>query len=170
MLKNVVLILLASFLFSSCIKPVDGEENCNYDPCAIKAPDNEVQAVQTYLTNNGIQAVKHCSGLFYRIENPGTGKTAGVCDGIVINYRGSLINGNVFDARTDPNNPIGFNLGGLITGWINGIPLVKEGGRIHLYVPPTLGYGSRDIVENGQVKIPGGSILIFEIDLKQVIQ
>jgi FKBP-type peptidyl-prolyl cis-trans isomerase FkpA len=166
MFKNFAFIILASLFFSSCIKNTVSERSCDYDACAVKAPESEVQAVQAYLTSNGIEGTtKHCSGLFYRIENPGTGKTAEVCDGIYINYKGTLINGTVFDQRLDTENPIGFQLGSLIPGWINGIPLIKEGGRIHLYIPPSLGYGNRD--NNG---IPGGSILIFEIDLRQVVR
>lgn len=166
MLKNFAFVVFASFLLSSCFKGSDNREMCNYDACLVKASDNEVQAVQTYLTNNNIQAEKHCSGLFYRIETPGTGKTAGVCDNITINYKGSLTNGNVFDQST---NPVTFQLGQLITGWKNAIPLIKEGGRIHLYIPSSLGYGNQDYKDrNGNVIIPGGSILVFEVELKQV--
>ena len=168
MLKNISFIVLVSLFLSSCLKGTTASEVCNYDACAVKAPSSEDQAVQAYLTNNNIDdAIKHCSGVYYRIESAGTGKTPGVCDNITINYQGRLTNGNVFDQST---NPVTFQLGQLILGWRNGIPLIKEGGRIHLYIPPTLGYGNQDVKDrNGNVAIPGGSILVFEVELKQVL-
>jgi FKBP-type peptidyl-prolyl cis-trans isomerase FkpA len=166
MLKNFSFIVLVSFFLSSCIKGTTAGEICNYEACAVKAPASEEQAVQAYLTNNGIEAQKHCSGMYYRIETAGTGKTPGVCDNITINYQGRLTNGQTFDEST---NPVTFQLGQLILGWRNGIPLIKEGGRIHLYIPPSLGYGNQDVRDrNGNVAIPGGSILVFEVELKQV--
>jgi len=166
MLRNIALIGLISISLSSCLKGSTAGDMCNYDPCAIKASANEEQAVETYLENNNIDAQKHCSGMYYVIEAPGTGKTAGVCDRITINYNGSLTNGQVFDKS---NNPVTFELNGLILGWKNGIPLIKEGGRIRLFIPPTLGYGNRDVRDrDGNIAIPGGSILIFDVELKQV--
>jgi FKBP-type peptidyl-prolyl cis-trans isomerase FkpA len=59
-----------------------------------------------------------------------------------------------------------FVLGTLIDGWKIGVPLIKKGGQIRLYIPPSLGYGSSDVRDNqGRVIIPGNSILIFDITL-----
>ncbi len=66
-------------------------------------------------------------------------------------------NGNVFDKSTAP---VAYSLLNLITGWKNGLPLIKKGGKIKLYIPPALGYG-----QNQYQSIPGNSILIFDIDL-----
>lgn len=168
MLKNFIIIILASFFLSSCLKGSVATDMCNYEPCAIKAPSNEDQAVQTYLTNNNItEAQKHCSGMYYSIVTEGSGKTAGVCSNISVNYSGRFTNGTQFDGTT--TSPVTFLLRDVISGWKNGIPLIKEGGRIRLYVPPSLGYGSQDYKDrNGNVVIPGGSILIFDVELKQV--
>ncbi|MDQ3550845.1 MAG: FKBP-type peptidyl-prolyl cis-trans isomerase, partial [Bacteroidota bacterium] len=65
--------------------------------------------------------------------------------------------------------PAIFQLGDLIAAWKNVIPKIKEGGRIVMYVPPSLGYGNRDNRDqNGNIVIPANSILIFEVDLLQV--
>ena len=56
-------------VFTGCSK----EPKCSYNECAYKAPAAEIQAVKDYLTANNITATEHCSGLFYRVENPGTG-------------------------------------------------------------------------------------------------
>lgn len=169
MLRNIVLITLFSFVLSSCIKGSSGNDVCNYDPCAVKASANEEQAIQIYLTNNGIQADKHCSGMYYKIETPGTGKKPNVCSYVTVNYVGTLTNGNKFDETTPITGPRSFPLTGVILGWQNGIPLINEGGRIRLFIPPSLGYGNQDRKdENGNLVIPAGSILIFDVELKQV--
>lgn len=167
MLKNIALIGLISISLSGCLKGSTANDMCSYDPCAVKASANEQQAIETYLGNNNIDAEKHCSGLYYTIETPGTGRTASVCSNITVDYTGKLTNGNQFDASS--SGPVTFLLRNVITGWKSGIPLIKEGGRIRLFIPPSLGYGNQDVKDrNGIVVIPGGSILIFDVELKQV--
>lgn len=154
------------FLFTGCLK--DQETKCNYDECAYKAPAAEIQAVQDYLTANNITATQHCSGLFYRIESEGTGTRPTACNGVYVNYVGMLTDGTIFDQST--NGQAGFYLNRVIQGWTNGIPQVKAGGRIILYIPPSLAYGSQDVKnQQGQVVIPANSILIFEVDLLSVV-
>lgn len=159
MLRTLFVSVFIMAMFAGCMKSEAPTYSCDYDPCALKAPTSEVTAVESYLAANGIQATKHCSGMYYRIDQPGTGSTATVCSNITIAYEGKLANGNVFD-RSDSAT---FNLSGLITGWKNGIPLIKPGGRIYLYIPPTLGYGA-----GPYQTIPGNSILIFRVDLMKV--
>lgn len=102
----------------------------------------------------------HCSGVFYSIQAEGTAANPTACSNISVTYKGMLTNGSVFDQTA---TPVGFNLGMLVPAWRNVLPLIKGGGRIIMYVPPTLGYGSQ---ANGP--IPANSILIFEVDLVTV--
>jgi FKBP-type peptidyl-prolyl cis-trans isomerase FkpA len=146
--------LIFVIAFASCNK----EPKCEYNECSFKAPSNEIQAVKDYLAANNITATEHCSGLFYRLEKPGSGTRPNACSYVLANYKGMLTNGHVFDQS--PPQGVPFEMNGVITGWTNGLQQVKEGGRIHLYIPPSLGYGSQD---NGD--IPAHSILIFEVDL-----
>ncbi|HEY0750704.1 MAG TPA: FKBP-type peptidyl-prolyl cis-trans isomerase, partial [Chitinophagaceae bacterium] len=100
------------------------------------------------------------------INTPGTGATANICSVITINYSGALTNGNTFNQTT---SPVSFRLSDLITGWKNGIPLIKQGGNITLYVPPSLAYGDQERRDqDGNVIIPANSMLIFTIDLVAV--
>ena len=158
-------ILSSAFLFfvlSGCLKNEATVNPCTYDECALKAPANEIQDVQTYLNTSGItNATQHCSGLFYRVATPGVGKTPVVCSTVSAFYTGRFTNGTVFDQTT--TTPANFPLNGVIEGWKKGVPLIKEGGKIFLYIPPTLAYGS-----SGRSGIPPNSILIFEIDLQSV--
>jgi FKBP-type peptidyl-prolyl cis-trans isomerase FkpA len=73
-----------------------------------------------------------------------------------VKYTGRLTNGSVFDSSTGAT----FALANLITGWQQGIPYIGKGGKITLYLPPSLGYGSQ-----ASGSIPANSILIFEIEL-----
>jgi FKBP-type peptidyl-prolyl cis-trans isomerase FkpA len=160
MLRNILAGLLVISAFSGCLKSATETCNANYDPCAFTAPASEIQAVQDYLTANNIQATQHCSGLFYRIDEMGTGATPNVCSNISVTYEGKLTNGTVFDAQ---NVPVVLNLSGVIPGWKDGIPLIKAGGRIYLYIPPSLGYGPY-----GSGPIPGNSVLVFRVELVAV--
>ena len=80
----------------------------------------------------------------------------------MINYTGLLSNGHKFDEGKN----VAFTLGSLMEGWKKGLPLIQKGGKIKLYIPPSLGYGSSDIKDNnGAVVIPANSMLIFDISL-----
>ncbi|MEO6915572.1 MAG: FKBP-type peptidyl-prolyl cis-trans isomerase [Chitinophagaceae bacterium] len=146
-------------LFSfSCIKP--DNYSCNYDACAFVAPAAEVKVVEDYLAANSItDAVKHCSGMYYRIVSPGTGAATTRCALVSVLYKGMLANGSVFDQTTTA--PFQDYLSNLIRAWQIGVPLVKEGGKITMYIPSSLGYGSA----GSGTRIPGNSMLIFDVTL-----
>jgi FKBP-type peptidyl-prolyl cis-trans isomerase FkpA len=154
MLKQIWAVLVTVGLLAGCKKA-----KCGYDECAVKAPDSEVQAVQSYLASQNItNALQHCSGLFYVIDTLGTGQYPNACAGVTVRYVGRLMNGNIFDHGTAT-----FSLREVITGWRNGIPLVRAGGKIRLYVPPSLGYGSAAVG-----LVPANSMLVFEVGLDAV--
>ena len=158
-MKKLVL-CLSSFwaIISGCLKK---ETGCA-PPKDIVAPVSEQQAISDYLATNNITATKHSSGLYYQIWQQGNGDSPNNCSSIVINYTGQLSNGNVFDE----GKSVAYTLGSLIEGWKKGLPLIQKGGKIKLYLPPTLGYGSSDIRDsNGGIVIPANSMLIFDISL-----
>ena len=131
------------------------------------APASEIQQLQAYLGANGLPATQHCSGLFYNISNAGSGKSPDGCNYVNVKYRGRTTSGTIFDERM--TTAVLINLNQVITGWRSGIPLLKEGGAMTLYVPPYLGYGTQEIKDqNGTVLVPGNSILIFDIELVTV--
>lgn len=155
---------LAAFvvLFSGCLKS-DSNNNtaCPYTDSPRTATSAEVTALQNFLTNAGLTATAHPSGLFYNITDPGTGPVATVCSRVTVRYSGRLTSGTVFDSNA---TGITFTLGQLIVGWQKGIPLIRPGGKITLYVPPSLGYGAA----GAPPTIPGNAYLIFDIDLVAV--
>lgn len=155
-MMRIVYLFIIIFSITGCSKN-DGNDACEYDPCASVAPASEIQEVQNYLTAQGITAVKHCSGVFYNIESAGSGSSPNICSAINAKYKGQLTNGTIFD-QGEFSRPL--QLGNLIKGWVNTLPLIKQGGKIHLYIPPALGYGNQ-----AAVSIPPNSILIFDIEL-----
>ncbi|HTN05908.1 FKBP-type peptidyl-prolyl cis-trans isomerase [Agriterribacter sp.] len=153
--------VFAVFAFASCLKKDSG---CPYTELNVKAPDSEVQKVQQYLESKGITALKDSSGVYYIVEAAGAGKVAEVCSVITVNYTGTLTNDQVFDKTN--GTPAKFTLGGLIPGWQKGLKHIQTGGKIKLFIPPSLGYGDKDAKDaNGNVIIPANSVIIFSLEL-----
>lgn len=114
--------------------------------------------------NEGVKET--ASGLQYKVIKEGTGKKPGPTSKVKVHYHGTLINGKVFDSSVDRGEPIEFPLDGVIKGWTEGLQLMKEGAKYIFYIPPSLGYGERGA---GQT-IPPNAILIFEVELLQIVQ
>jgi FKBP-type peptidyl-prolyl cis-trans isomerase FkpA len=121
-----------------------------------KVPECQLKNLQSYIETNSITATKDNRGFYYNIISEGSGINPTIGNSVKVNYKGSLTNGTQFDAGND----VIFSLAGLIKGWQLGIPLIKPGGKIFLYVPPALAYDC-----SGAGSIPPNSILVFEIDL-----
>ena len=103
------------------------------------------------------------SGLQYKILAEGSGKSPGATDQVTVNYKGTLINGVEFDNSYKRGKPTIFQIDKVVKGWTEALPLMKEGSKWQLFIPPELGYGSR-----GAGPIPPNSTLIFEVELISV--
>ena len=101
------------------------------------------------------------SGLQIETIVAGTGKQPQEGDKVVVNYKGSLVDGTVFDQ----NDSTSFNVNGVVKGFKEGLMNMKVGGKAIVTMPSELGYGDRGAGQN----IPGGSTLQFEIELREVI-
>lgn len=117
------------------------------------------QEILDYITKNNLDATRSSTGLYYVIEKEGTGEHPNVNSDVTVNYYGYYTNEKVFDQ----NDNITFNLQQVVSGWTEGITYFKKDGSGILLVPSKLGYGYDDY--RG---IPGGSVLIFDIDLLDV--
>lgn len=100
------------------------------------------------------------SGLQYKILDPGKGKAPGPSDMVTVNYRGNLIDGTEFDSSYKRGEPASFPLNGVIKGWTEGLQLIKEGGKIQLFIPNKLAYGGRGPLAH--------RTLIFDVELISV--
>ncbi|KGT91011.1 peptidylprolyl isomerase [Erwinia typographi] len=103
------------------------------------------------------------SGLLYQVEKEGTGDVPKDSDTVVVNYKGTLIDGTEFDNSYTRGEPLSFRLDGVIPGWTEGLKHVKKGGKIKLVIPPQLAYG-----KNGVPGIPANSTLVFDVELLDI--
>jgi len=104
------------------------------------------------------------SGLQIKTLKEGEGDAPKSGDIVSVHYEGKLLNGTVFDSSQQRGEPIQFqwspDMQGLIPGWIEGVSMMRKGGKYELTIPAELAYGDRP---NGD--IPGGSTLIFTMEL-----
>jgi len=103
------------------------------------------------------------SGLQYKILTDGSGKMPKPTDTVTVNYKGTLINGTEFDSSYKRGTPATLQLDKVIRGWSEALPMMKEGAKWQLFIPPQLAYGER-----GAGNIPPNSTLIFDVELISV--
>ena len=82
------------------------------------------------------------SGLQYKSLIAGDGSKPGKSDRVKVHYRGTLIDGTVFDSSYDRGEPIVFPVTGVIAGWIEGLQLMQVGSKFELTIPSNLAYGA----------------------------
>jgi FKBP-type peptidyl-prolyl cis-trans isomerase FklB len=128
--------------------------------------DKNAQAGTEFLASNksaeGVVTLE--SGLQYKITSAGTGPKPAAGDKVKVHYKGTLLNGEVFDSSIERGEPVEFQLDRVIRGWTEGLQQVNEGSKVILYVPSDLAYGPQGAGE----RIGPNSTLIFEIELIQV--
>ncbi len=120
----------------------------------------DIEKIENYLTRKDLTADSTETGLFYIIDEEGTGSRPTLDSLVTVRYVGKFLETEeVFDSGITEAYP----LGGFIYGWQEGIALLKEGGSGTLYIPSSLGYGAIDYYS-----IPANSVLIFEVELIDV--
>ena len=114
--------------------------------------------IENFLKEEG--AMQTESGLAYRIIEPGSDRKAvSDQDTVWVDYKGTLLDGTVFDE----NKNISFPLGRVIPGWTEGMKLIGEGGKVKLVIPGNLAYG-----EYGNRNIEPNATLLFDVTLNKV--
>ena len=134
------------------------------------------EALKTYFSSKNITPIKTVSGLYYSIQQEGSGPQAKPGDMVTINYRGTLPDGTVFDSNLDSAfkhvQPLNFVLGTgrVIKGWEEGIAYLKAGSKAVFYIPSALAYGSQSRPGNAANPkgIPANAVLIFDVELVAV--
>ncbi|MFA9388180.1 MAG: FKBP-type peptidyl-prolyl cis-trans isomerase [Prolixibacteraceae bacterium] len=161
-----ILVLLTSFSITGCI----GNNDDEYQKYLEEQAAHQQKVYQQFLTdsllivdyleaNDSIAAFDSIYGIFYNILKPGSEAHPNLYSSITFQYKGTLLDGTVFDETAD-STTAQFMLGNLISGWQVGIPKIGAGGKIILYLPSVYGYG-----ETVMDPIPANSVLIFDIDL-----
>ena len=122
---------------------------------------------QAFLTENAKQpgVITTATGLQYLVLTEGTGKSPKARDTVVVNYRGTLLNGVEFDSSyLAGREPAEFPLNRVIKGWTEGLQTMKEGGKTRFFIPSHLAYGKR----GAGIDIGPDETLIFEVELLKV--
>ena len=128
-------------------------------------------ANQEYITKNrdwlkakaqepGVQLID--KGIYYKVIKKGNGASPNPNSVVTVHYTGKTINGKKFDSSRG-GAPAAFRLRDLITGWVIALQKMHVGERAELYIPAEMGYG-----KFSQPGIPGGSTLIFDLELLAV--
>lgn len=126
--------------------------------------ENEVNGIKyrdSFAKERSVKKTR--SGLLYQVEKLGKGVTPKDTDTLLVNYRGTLIDGTEFDSSYTRHKPLSIRLDSVIPGWREGLKQIKKGGKIKLVIPPVLGYN-----KDRMPGIPPNSTLIFNIELLDV--
>jgi FKBP-type peptidyl-prolyl cis-trans isomerase FklB len=99
-------------------------------------------------------------GLQYMIIKQGDGPKPTATDKVKCHYKGSFIDGTVFESSLERGEPIDFSVNGVIAGWTEALQLMPVGSKWRLFIPSDLAYGDQP---NGKIK--PGSTLVFEVEL-----
>jgi FKBP-type peptidyl-prolyl cis-trans isomerase FkpA len=166
MLKKLFFAFCVAVAGVSCLKT--GDRTCAFRQINIVAPQIEQDSIAAYLDSNSIQAQHHQNGFYYKIIDPGTGTdTMTLCSDLLIDFKGQLKDDSVFQQGTDAY----LVLGAMIEGWKLGIPLIKKGGEIKLFIPPSLAFGYADYKnDQNEVLVPANSFVIYTVKLKDYSQ
>ena len=124
------------------------------------------QEAKIFLEKNKTEkgVVVTASGLQYQILKDGKGPTPRPFDTVYVAYRGSLLNGTVFDS-TGVSHPAKFLCQGLIPGWVEALQMMKAGSKWKLFISPELGYGARPPMGS---PIKPNAVLIFEVEMLKI--
>lgn len=131
------------------------------------AAQENVAKGQAYLAENATRegVTTTASGLQYEVLQAGEGASPVATDTVRVHYRGTLIDGTEFDSSYSRGEPAVFPLNRVITGWTEGVQLMKEGAKYRFHIPSELAYGER-----ATGSITPNSTLIFDVELLEVVK
>ena len=129
--------------------------------------DSNLKVADEFLANNKAQNpdIKETpTGLQYRVIKEGDGATPDPTQKVKVHYAGRLLDGTEFDSSIERGEPSEFGLNQVIKGWTEGLQLMKVGSKYEFFIHPKIAYGSR-----GKPSIPPNSVLIFEVELLEIV-
>lgn len=123
-------------------------------------------AGSAFLAENGARegVMTTASGLQYEIVEEGDGGMPSADDSVEVHYRGTLIDGTVFDSSYDRGEPVTFGVGQVISGWTEALQLMKVGSKYKLYIPSELAYGAGGAGD----RIGPNATLMFDVELLSI--
>lgn len=153
---------------------VEAEEKFQREKAARQQEENRILAEknkkegEAFLAKNAKKegVITHPSGLQYKVITTGKGKKPAATDTVTVNYRGSMIDGTMFDdSDKHPVHPMFMPVSGpsIIAGWSEALQLMNVGSKWRLFIPPSLGYKDNRVGPVGP-----NSVLIFDVELLSI--
>jgi FKBP-type peptidyl-prolyl cis-trans isomerase FkpA len=146
---NLFLFALVSTLLFSCGSYSD-DELATFD-----------KKIDKHLKKKNIECEKSASGLYYEILEEGEGEFVQFTNKVLVKYKGTFLNGDVFDEQTEP---VEMAVSEQINAWKELMLQLKKGSKAYMVAPPQLGYGEYKIE-----KVPPNSILVYELEIVDVL-
>ncbi len=137
------------------------EQNAAKEKCM----ENELKNTEFFQKNKNEKGVVTLeNGLQYKVVKEGNGTKPTETDVVKLHYKGTLIDGTVFDSSLDRGEPVSFPVNAVIPGFSQVLQKMTPGSTYIAYIPSELGYGLQDMGV-----IPACSALIFEIQLIEIV-
>jgi FKBP-type peptidyl-prolyl cis-trans isomerase FkpA len=154
-----------STLFS--MEEAIGKINTAFAAAQTEITERNMAEAAAFLAANGARPGVSVtpSGLQFELISEGSGSMPGIADTVLVHYRGSDINGNVFDSTYEQGEPMEIPLDRVIPGWSEGLRMMREGSRARLYIPPDLAYGER----GASGLIAPYAVVIFDVELLEIL-
>ena len=128
--------------------------------------DRNLEKAETFLAENkkrdGVTTLD--SGLQYKVITSGEGKTPGAEDTVLLNFRGTLMDGTEFASSMNKDKPASLGLNRTIKGLSEALQLMPIGSKWEIYIHPELAFGNRSPGD----KVPANSGLIYEVELLSI--
>jgi len=145
---------------------LDQQMKAKQQELATKEAEASLAEGQKFLDDNakkeGVQVTE--SGIQYVVLTEGEGEKPSATDTVKVHYKGTFLNGETFDSSYDRNEPAVFPLNRVIRGWTEGVQLMSVGSKYKFTIPSDLAYGP----VGNPPRIPGNSVLEFEIELLEI--
>jgi len=123
--------------------------------------ERDENLIKAFLTRNNLNATRDISGVYYIVNSPGTGNEINIGSTVYPFYTGRLLNGTVFETSAD--TALSLNLNTTIVGWQRVLPKISAGGKIRMFVPSKLAYGS-----SSRDSIKMNAVLDFDVEVRKV--
>ncbi|MCE5224339.1 MAG: FKBP-type peptidyl-prolyl cis-trans isomerase [Porphyromonadaceae bacterium] len=131
---------------------------------ATKAKEEGDKFLAENKTKEGVITTE--SGLQYKVITEGKGVKPTATDKVKVHYKGTLLDGKVFDSSIERGEPAEFGVGQVIKGWTEGLLLMPVGSKYTFWVPSELAYGERGAGQD----IKPNSVLVFEVELLEIVK
>ncbi|MBN2660624.1 MAG: FKBP-type peptidyl-prolyl cis-trans isomerase [Tannerellaceae bacterium] len=131
---------------------------------ATKAKEEGDKFLAENKTKEGVITTE--SGLQYKVVTEGKGVKPTAEDKVKVHYKGTLLDGKVFDSSIERGEPAEFGVGQVIKGWTEGLQLMPVGSKYTFWIPSELAYGERGAGQD----IKPNSVLVFEVELLEIVK